>query len=863
MQSLPGGSVSRSNLLQTFFVLGRVNTKWTGTGYIVDSTSANPLFPLYRYYAETNISANPVGLYANFLNAVYYAQWTNMSHVMDGVVHLVVRAYDPSGYWLTNGYGFRQTKRPQNVWFSPPEWGEVGCTFYSNAVPAAVELQLGVLEDRTLQRAVSLGVPNTAPFNVTPQWLYLQNQSGHVQIFRQRVTIPNVDSGLSMKTAKKFTIYDVNARPTFGFRIGRKSRGASGTLAANATEAAHPVSVNHQSSIINHQSQQGIALVITLIMLSVTLVMAVAFLALAKRERGSVATRTDTTVAQLAADTAVANAQAQIVAGMLSGLAPNGVSSNAYNLHLFVSTNYINPYGFVTGNGSPTNVNYYYANGNMVSAADFAQNVANLWYLPRAPVMISSAEPVGRFYLDLNENGTFDPNGWQPVISDNPNFPYYDLNGNLVATYSPPNVLSNFFVGDPEWVGVLEHPDAPHGPNNPFTSRYAFVAVPAGNALDINYLHNQARNPVNPSSASSDGFMRNQGVGSWEINLAAFLADLNTNVWSPLPLPANLYYAYNEPAGQNFGHAFDDARALLAYRYQSTSPAKAANVFDPTALAGFRASGIDEYSRGPLQTTLDYIYTPNPLIGTLVTLPWSGADNTNHLFAPSDLLDGSKMGTGLNTFTNRLRNGGTASFPSGLRPSYDRYTFYRMLDQIGSDSSPDDGRLNLNYSNALVSYSQPVSGVGSVKLPLSIGIIAGAETNLMRWRPLDFFLAASDHYLRPPDWIIPDDARRDLERQGYHLLTISQQSPIALRDVNSLDYLCTRNAVECPKPSLAAAVLKQVEQRERRGVYTHILAFHELSTTSAVMPELIANLKARGYRFVTLSEYMQLVRAKP
>jgi len=119
------------------------------------------------------------------------------------------------------------------------------------------------------------------------------------------------------------------------------------------------------------------------------------------------------------------------------------------------------------------------------------------------------------------------------------------------------------------------------------------------------------------------------------------------------------------------------------------------------------------------------------------------------------------------------------------------------------------------------------------------------------------------HYLRPPDWIIPDDARRDLERQGYHLLTISQQTPVALRDVNSLDYLCTRSAGECPKPSLEDAVLKQVEQRERHGVYTHILAFHELSTTTAIMPELITNLKARGYRFVTLSDYMQLVRAKP
>jgi peptidoglycan/xylan/chitin deacetylase (PgdA/CDA1 family) len=118
-------------------------------------------------------------------------------------------------------------------------------------------------------------------------------------------------------------------------------------------------------------------------------------------------------------------------------------------------------------------------------------------------------------------------------------------------------------------------------------------------------------------------------------------------------------------------------------------------------------------------------------------------------------------------------------------------------------------------------------------------------------------------YLRSPDWTISDDARHDLEREGYHLLTISGHSPLALRDVNSLDYLCTRNGVECPKPSLADAVLKQVEQREKQGVYTHILAFHELSTTTAALPELITTLKARGYRFVTLTEYMHLVSSRP
>jgi peptidoglycan-N-acetylglucosamine deacetylase len=120
------------------------------------------------------------------------------------------------------------------------------------------------------------------------------------------------------------------------------------------------------------------------------------------------------------------------------------------------------------------------------------------------------------------------------------------------------------------------------------------------------------------------------------------------------------------------------------------------------------------------------------------------------------------------------------------------------------------------------------------------------------------------HYIRPPDWTISDDARRDLEREGYSLLTISQENPPALRDVNSLDYLCTgRNPAGCAKPSLADGVLKQVEQREKQGIYTHILAFHELSTTTAAMPQLIADLKARGYRFVTLTEYMKLVAAKP
>jgi peptidoglycan/xylan/chitin deacetylase (PgdA/CDA1 family) len=115
-------------------------------------------------------------------------------------------------------------------------------------------------------------------------------------------------------------------------------------------------------------------------------------------------------------------------------------------------------------------------------------------------------------------------------------------------------------------------------------------------------------------------------------------------------------------------------------------------------------------------------------------------------------------------------------------------------------------------------------------------------------------------YVRPPDWILPDDARRDLEHRGFQILTISTENPVALRDVNSLDYLCAgAHPKNCPKPSLADAVMKQIEAREKHGITTHILAFHELISTTAIMPQLISQLKARGYRFVTLNEYMRAV----
>ncbi len=68
----------------------------------------------------------------------------------------------------------------------PPPFGQIGFVMFSNTLPASVEMEMGVLEDRALQRAES--IPNSIA-----QSNYLAQQSGAVHVFRQRVSIPNVD----------------------------------------------------------------------------------------------------------------------------------------------------------------------------------------------------------------------------------------------------------------------------------------------------------------------------------------------------------------------------------------------------------------------------------------------------------------------------------------------------------------------------------------------------------------------------------------------------------------------------------------------------------------------------------------------
>ena len=189
--SSPSGA-ERTNILENIFILSKDNINgvpsWIGTGYSVSTNLPDgTLYPLYRFYMTTNASSGQpgmLGIYTNFI-AFNYTNSTQWSHLMDGVVDLTARAYDTNGVWMTNGYAYPFSFHVQNVGFYGTFLGEQECNFYSNAVPASVQIEMGTLEDRTLAHAESLSGAS--------QTNYLSNAAGQVHIFRKRVWIRNLD----------------------------------------------------------------------------------------------------------------------------------------------------------------------------------------------------------------------------------------------------------------------------------------------------------------------------------------------------------------------------------------------------------------------------------------------------------------------------------------------------------------------------------------------------------------------------------------------------------------------------------------------------------------------------------------------
>ena len=434
----------------------------------------------------------------------------------------------------------------------------------------------------------------------------------------------------------------------------------------------------------SNSSERGVALIVTLILLSIITFMAVTFLVVSRHGAEQVTTITQQDIAQDAAKSAVDQAEARILATMLA-------NDNGFYMPLIVSTNYQSP--FYGGSTNVADVNYLNSSGVPLAGNAYLQMLNNLLVLPRPPVFITTNfatangklifPPDFRFYNDLNRNGMFDSNG--PVLVE-------DQFGNPAVNY----------VGDPEWIGILEHPDQPHSRSNQFVARYCFTAQPIGNSLDINYIHNQAK-----ESGMQNGFLRDQGVGSWEINLAGFLNGLNPNYWDYSYSPTNTQGGVN--LGPSSGNAFQDADSILQFRYNG-SYNTLAPFYIPPYWNPNQYNQIDFYGNGNVNGPSGLLmtgYVPTAPFSANQNVPWSGADGTNHLFDMQDWFMPQLNNTPvyppnvLNSFSNRLAQAGVgnAPVPKFGDTNFNRYTYYRMLSQIGTDSAAETNKLNLNFIN--------------------------------------------------------------------------------------------------------------------------------------------------------------------
>jgi hypothetical protein len=231
---MTAGDATNFNLETMFFVTAS-NRLRTAVGYrlvLADSTNFHQ-GTLYRYSAIVPNQANLLGGPATCfqLNNFFFDPAnnlnTNMNRVIDGVVDFRIRAYDRNGvliptltngivvatkppppaaeifttnytgnaslvsfgptasYWVDPNVGATNT----NIFSSAQTAGDYNYAFYSNAVPAYVDIELGIMETPALQQLQAL----TNPVSSVAYFNFLTNHAAQVHIFRQRVTIPSAD----------------------------------------------------------------------------------------------------------------------------------------------------------------------------------------------------------------------------------------------------------------------------------------------------------------------------------------------------------------------------------------------------------------------------------------------------------------------------------------------------------------------------------------------------------------------------------------------------------------------------------------------------------------------------------------------
>jgi len=165
-----------SNVIQNVSFLRRFNDDWIGEAYRVSNAVAG-VGTLYRLVVTTNREAvaGP-GDFVGSLPSIEGNPNPNFARVADGVVHFRIVPFDPQGVFATNG--------PASA------IGGDSCAFWNDGLPSYVDVELALLEPRSLEQFRSKA-------NQANATAYLQKQAGRMHFFKQRVQLRNAPQTLS------------------------------------------------------------------------------------------------------------------------------------------------------------------------------------------------------------------------------------------------------------------------------------------------------------------------------------------------------------------------------------------------------------------------------------------------------------------------------------------------------------------------------------------------------------------------------------------------------------------------------------------------------------------------------------------
>lgn len=194
VQTLPAGTNRlaelRTNILQEAFFITRSNNYWIGIGYkVFEPTNGTPTRgagALHRFAVATNHARldGPRLYHDVMLSGVQprTGEDTNFVRVVDGVIHIRITAYDASGRELTPDMKDPPNDPNISLLRDRENKTQTAYIFQNYALPAYVDLELGVLAPSTLEQFKSIPNPNAARE-------YLIDQAGSVSLFHQRIPI--------------------------------------------------------------------------------------------------------------------------------------------------------------------------------------------------------------------------------------------------------------------------------------------------------------------------------------------------------------------------------------------------------------------------------------------------------------------------------------------------------------------------------------------------------------------------------------------------------------------------------------------------------------------------------------------------